>query len=108
MGFGQATFEMRSCCAKRGLKCGTSATNYEDHLELELLYLSSLCAAQTRALPCPRSLRISVADFIEEASAPAGSTRSAPLHRRGSPTATSISLAGVGSSSANLAYRALR
>ena len=44
VGFGQATFEMRELLREAGLEVRNVNNQYEDHLGIELLYLSSLCA----------------------------------------------------------------
>ena len=65
VGFGQATFEMRELLREAGLEVRNVNNQYEDHLGIELLYLSSLCAradADAADAPVPES----VADFIEK------------------------------------------
>ena len=65
VGFGQATFEMRELLREAGLEVRNVNNQYEDHLGIELLYLSSLCAradADAAAAPALES----VADFIEK------------------------------------------
>lgn len=65
VGFGQATFEMRELLREAGLEVRNVNNQYEDHLGIELLYLSSLCArADADAADAP-ALE-SVADFIEK------------------------------------------
>ena len=44
MGFGQATFEMRALLREAGLEVKNENNQYEDHIGIELLYLSALCA----------------------------------------------------------------
>ncbi len=44
VGFGQATFEMRALLREAGLEVKNENTQYEDHIGIELLYLSALCA----------------------------------------------------------------
>ncbi|MFR3091406.1 MAG: molecular chaperone [Eggerthella lenta] len=64
VGFGQATFEMRELLREAGLEVRNVSNQYEDHLGIGHLYLSSLCAAQTRT---PPMLALeSVADFIQK------------------------------------------
>ena len=43
VGFGQATFEMRELLREAGLEVRNVNNQYEDHLGIELLYLSELC-----------------------------------------------------------------
>lgn len=43
VGFGQATFEMRDLLRAAGLRVSNENNQYEDHIGLELLYLSELC-----------------------------------------------------------------
>ncbi len=65
VGFGQATFEMRELLREAGLEVRNVNNQYEDHLGIELLYLSSLCArADVDAADAP--VLESVADFIEK------------------------------------------
>ena len=65
VGFGQATFEMRELLREAGLEVRNVNNQYEDHLGIELLYLSSLCArADADAADAP--VLESVADFIEK------------------------------------------
>lgn len=44
VGFGQATFEMRALLREAGLEVKNENNQYEDHVGIELLYLSALCA----------------------------------------------------------------
>lgn len=44
VGFGQATFDMRRLLREAGLEVRNENNQYEDHLGIELLYLSTLCA----------------------------------------------------------------
>lgn len=44
VGFGQATFEMRELLREAGLEVKNENNQYEDHMGIELLYLSTLCA----------------------------------------------------------------
>ncbi len=43
VGFGEPTFEMRRLLREAGLELANSNHQYEDHLGIELLYLSELC-----------------------------------------------------------------
>lgn len=64
VGFGQATFEMRELLRAAGLEVRNVNNQYEDHLGIELLYLSSQCARADAGgddAPAPDA----VADFIE-------------------------------------------
>mgnify|MGYP002230537596 FL=1 len=92
VGFGQATFEMRELLREAGLEVRNVNNQYEDHLGIELLYLSSLCArADADAADAPRSnpWRTSSRSIRS-----AGSTRSARASPRRHPTATSSRLQG--------------
>jgi TorA maturation chaperone TorD len=44
VGFGAATFEMRELLREAGLQLSNENHQYEDHIGIELLYLSHLCA----------------------------------------------------------------
>ena len=44
VGFGNATFEMRGLLRDAGLEVRNENNQYEDHMGIELLYLSTLCA----------------------------------------------------------------
>ncbi len=46
VGFGEATFQMRQLLRERGLQLSNENNQYEDHLGIELLYLSELCRAK--------------------------------------------------------------
>lgn len=64
VGFGQATFEMRALLREAGLEVRNENNQYEDHMGIELLYLSALCgrvAEGDEAAPAPEA----VAAFIE-------------------------------------------
>lgn len=64
VGFGQATFEMRKLLREAGLELRNANHQYEDHMGIELLYLSVLCArvdAEEGDAPEPKT----AADFIE-------------------------------------------
>lgn len=43
VGFGQATFDMRTLLREAGLEVKNENNQYEDHLGIELLYLATLC-----------------------------------------------------------------
>ena len=43
VGFGEATFEMRNYLHDLGLELSNENRQYEDHMGIELLYLSELC-----------------------------------------------------------------
>ncbi len=43
IGFGEATFQMRSLLREAGLEVKNVNNQYEDHMGIELLYLSELC-----------------------------------------------------------------
>ena len=103
VGFGQATFEMRELLREAGLEVRNVNNQYEDHLGIELLYLSSLCAPRRRGRRrCPRA-RIR-GGLHREASAQLG--RRVPReHRRGGTRRLLRLACGVGSSSARLACR---
>lgn len=65
VGFGQATFEMRDLLRASGLEMRNENNQYEDHLGIELLYLSAQCARVDEGAddaPAPGV----VADFIEK------------------------------------------
>lgn len=44
VGFGEATFQMRELLREAGLEVRNENNQYEDHMGIELLYLSTLCA----------------------------------------------------------------
>lgn len=46
VGFGEATFQMRQLLRERGLRLSNENNQYEDHMGIELLYLSELCRTQ--------------------------------------------------------------
>lgn len=46
VGFGQATFEMRELLHEAGLQVTHENNQYEDHMGIELLYLSELCRSE--------------------------------------------------------------
>ena len=102
VGFGQATFEMRELLREAGLEVRNVNNQYEDHLGIELLYLSSLCARADGRRRCPRA-RIR-GGLHREASAQLG--RRVPReHRRGGTRRLLRLACRVGSSSARLACR---
>lgn len=45
VGFGDPTFEMRDLLRKAGLQLSNENRQYEDHMGIELLYLSTLCTS---------------------------------------------------------------
>lgn len=49
IGFGQATHEMRELMRNAGLKLSQTNRQYEDHMGIELLYLSVLCTRQAES-----------------------------------------------------------
>lgn len=49
VGFGQATYEMRTLLREAGLEVRNENNQYEDHMGIELLYLSTLCARQAES-----------------------------------------------------------
>lgn len=49
VGFGEATFEMRALLREAGLALSGENHQYEDHLGIELLYLSELCRRSANA-----------------------------------------------------------
>lgn len=63
VGFGEATFQMRTLLREAGLELANENRQYEDHLGIELLYLSVLCGriAQGRSVEIER-----VIAFIDE------------------------------------------
>ncbi|MEA5018886.1 MAG: molecular chaperone TorD family protein [Gordonibacter sp.] len=44
VGFGEATFQMRELLREAGLEVRNENNQYEDHMGIELLYLSTICA----------------------------------------------------------------
>lgn len=69
VGFGQATFEMRALLREAGLEVKNENNQYEDHIGIELLLLSALCARAAEEGEFPVVEGSSVADkalaFIE-------------------------------------------
>lgn len=67
VGFGQATFEMRELLREAGLEVKNENNQYEDHMGIELLYLSTLCAGadagegEDAAVACA-----AIVEFIEK------------------------------------------
>ena len=64
VGFGQATFEMRELLRAAGLEVKNENNQYEDHMGIELLYLSSQCARIDAGMGDAPEAE-AVADFIE-------------------------------------------
>ena len=62
-GFGQATFEIRAALSSAGLKLSNENNQYEDHMGIELLFLSVLCQRVSDASPSEIA-KDKVADFI--------------------------------------------
>ncbi len=64
VGFGEATFEMRRLLREIGLELSNANRQYEDHMGIELLYLSALCrrCAEEEA-PCDEE---AIKGFIEK------------------------------------------
>lgn len=50
VGFGEPTFEMRRLLGEAGLELSNENRQYEDHLGIELLYLSELCRRAAEAV----------------------------------------------------------
>ncbi|WP_080799196.1 TorD/DmsD family molecular chaperone [Arabiibacter massiliensis] len=63
VGFGQPTFEMRQLLREAGLEVKNENNQYEDHMGIELLLLSTLCARQD-AEPDAEGAR-KIAEFID-------------------------------------------
>lgn len=49
VGFGQATFEMRALLREAGLEVSNENNQYADHIGIELLFASTLCARMAEA-----------------------------------------------------------
>ena len=64
VGFGQATFEMRELLREAGLEVRNANNQYEDHMGIELLYLSELCRREATGEGATESADI--AAFIEQ------------------------------------------
>ena len=64
VGFGQATFEMRELLREAGLEVRNANNQYEDHMGIELLYLSELCRREATGESATESADI--AAFIEQ------------------------------------------
>lgn len=67
-GFGEATFEMRRLLREMGLELSNENRQYEDHIGIELLYLSELCCRATLGVDDASASidMIQVASFIRE------------------------------------------
>ena len=61
VGFGEATFEMRNCLHDLGLELSNENRQYEDHMGIELLYLSELCRCAVNGENCENQLRSFIA-----------------------------------------------
>ena len=61
VGFGQATFEMRELLRAAGLEVRNENNQYEDHMGIELLYLSELCRCAVKGENCENQLRSFIA-----------------------------------------------
>ena len=61
VGFGEATFEMRNCLHDLGLELSNENRQYEDHMGIELLYLSELCRCAVKDENCENQLRSFIA-----------------------------------------------
>ena len=61
VGFGEATFEMRNCLHDLGLELSNENRQYEDHMGIELLYLSELCRCAVKGENCENQLRSFIA-----------------------------------------------
>lgn len=66
VGFGAATFAMRRLLAEAGLELSNENNQYEDHLGIELLYLSVLCERAVDTADDASRWRDAQAPFIEE------------------------------------------
>lgn len=64
VGFGQATFEMRELLRAVGLEVRNANNQYEDHMGIELLYLSELC--RLRVIGQSATELADIAAFIEQ------------------------------------------
>lgn len=64
-GFGQATFEMRALLRDAGLELRNENNQYEDHIGIELLYLSELCCRRSRDESDATANDAAVFSFIE-------------------------------------------
>ncbi len=64
VGFGRATFEMRELLREAGLEVRNANNQYEDHMGIELLYLSELCRREATGESATESADI--AAFIEQ------------------------------------------
>ena len=52
VGFGEPTFEMRGLLRELGLELNNENRQYEDHMGIELLYLSELCRRRAAGGEC--------------------------------------------------------
>ena len=53
IGFGEATVQMRALLRRAGLELKNENNQYEDHMGIELIYLSVLCRWRAEALDAP-------------------------------------------------------
>lgn len=58
VGFGEATFEMRDRLHDLGLELSNENRQYEDHMGIELLYLSELCRRAGKVDGCEEQARL--------------------------------------------------
>lgn len=65
-GFGVATFEMRGLLRDAGLALSNENHQYEDHLGIELLYLSELCRRIAENAEASREDEEAVRAFVED------------------------------------------
>lgn len=61
VGFGEATFEMRNCLHDLGLELSNGNRQYEDHMGIELLFLSELCRRAGKDNDCENQVRSFIA-----------------------------------------------
>lgn len=66
VGFGEATFQMRELLREAGLELRNDNNQYEDHMGIELLYLSTLCARTAEGQVEDATAREVTAGFIDE------------------------------------------
>lgn len=66
VGFGRPTAQMRELLSQAGLELRNENRQYEDHLGIELLYLSELCRKASDAEDDALAERAAVRAFVEE------------------------------------------